>query len=57
MVLTAADIVTVVAVTALVVAGMVSVSESVVVVVAEMIERGSSQGLTWDFHRGRHNNF
>ena len=58
MVLTVAEIVTVAAITAVVDAGMVAVSESVVVQVAiEMIETGSSQGLTWDFRKDRHNDF
>ena len=56
-VLTAADIVTVVAIAAVVVAGMVAVSEAVVVVVVEMIETTSNQGYKWDFSRGKHSNF
>ena len=48
---------TVVAVAALVVAGMVSVSESVVVVVAEIDRKRIKSGPTWDFHRSWHNNF
>ena len=44
MVLTEADVVTVVAITAIVVAGMVAVSVSVIVMAVEMIETESSQG-------------
>ena len=44
-----ADTVTVEAIAAVVVAGMVAVSESVVVVALEMIETGSSQGVTYRF--------
>ena len=57
MVLTAADIVTVVAIAAVVVAKMVTVSESAVVMEVEMIETRSSQGHKWDFCRGRYRNF
>ena len=45
---------TVAATAAVVVAGMVAVSESVVVVAVQMIETGSSQGITYDFCRGPH---
>ena len=48
---------TVVATAAVVVAGMVAVSEAVVVVVVEMIETTSHQGYKWDFSRGEHSNF
>ena len=57
MVLTAADIVTVVAIVAVVVAKMVTVSESAVVMEVEMIETRSSQGHKWDFCRGRYSKF
>ena len=57
MVLTAADIVTVEAMAAVVVAGMVAMSESAVVMEVEMIETRSSQGHKWDFCRGRYSNF
>ena len=49
MVLTEADIMTVVAITAIVVAGMVAVSVSVIVMAVEMIETESSQGNRWEF--------
>ena len=54
--MTVAETITVVAIAAFIVAGMLAVSESVVVVAIEMIETGSSQGNKWDFCRGRHNN-
>ena len=57
MVLTAADIVTVVAIAAVVVAKMVTMSESAVVMEVEMIETRSSQGHKWDFCTGRYRNF
>ena len=57
MVLTAAAIVTVVAIAAVVVAKMVTVSESAVVMEVEMIETRSSQGHKWDFCIGRYRNF
>ena len=46
MVLTEADTLTIVEMAAVVVAGRVAVLESVVVVEVEMIETGSSQGLS-----------
>ena len=54
MVLTEADILTVVpvAMAAVVVAGRVAVLEVAVVVEVEMIETGSIQGYKWDFCRG-----
>ena len=52
MVLTEADILTVVAMATVVVAGRVAVLESAVVVEVEMIETGSSQVHKWDFCRG-----
>ena len=52
MVLTEADILTVVAMVAVVVAGRVAVLESAVVVEVEMIETRSSQEHKWDFCRG-----
>ena len=56
MVLTVAEILTIVATATVVVAEMVAVSESVVVVAVEMIVTGSSKGHRWDFCRGRHSN-
>ena len=47
--LTEADILTVVAMATVVVAGRVAVLESAVVVEVDMIETGSSQGHKWDF--------
>ena len=47
--LTEADILTVVAMAAVVVAGRVAVLESAVVVEVEMVETRSSQGYKWDF--------
>ena len=46
--------VTVVAIAAVVVAGMLAVSDSIAVVAGEMIETGSSQE---HFCKGRHSNF
>ena len=56
-VLTAAETITAVAIAAVIVAGMLAVSESVVVVALEMIETGSSKGNKLDFCRGRHSNY
>ena len=58
MVLTAAETVSVVELGAVAVAGMVAVSESVVVMAVKKIETGSSQGHKWHFCTcgGRQNN-